>query len=35
LQTAEKKGMSDYIAGMTLINEKKALTYVDDIVKNA
>ena len=35
VQNAEKKGMSDYIAGMTLLNERKALTYVDDIVKNA
>lgn len=35
LQNAEKKGMSDYIAGMTMLNEKKALAYVDDIVKNA
>ena len=35
IQSAEKKGMSDYIAGTTLLNEKKALAYVDDIVKNA
>jgi hypothetical protein len=32
---AEKKGLSDYIAGTKLLNEKKATQYVDSLVERA
>lgn len=32
---AEKKGLSDYIAGTKLLNEKKATQYVDALVERA
>lgn len=34
-KNAEKKGISDYIAGMNMLNERKALDYVDKITEQA
>lgn len=31
----EKKGMQDYIAGMNMLNERKALSYVDKLTEQA
>ena len=31
----EKKGMQEYLKGVALLNEKKAIQYADDIVKEA